>query len=105
MTIRAEDRIAWSHERLLTVAEVARLLQLNHQTIRNWITAGTLPSVKIGRAVRIRLTDYEDLISRGSHPKPARIPDPDPEAVTAEEFWIDGDVPAPVLPTHLAPTS
>jgi excisionase family DNA binding protein len=37
----------------LTVRELAEILQLNKQTVRNWITAGELESVKVGRAVRI----------------------------------------------------
>jgi len=31
----------WSNEEFPTVAEVAELLKLNQQTIRNWIDAGT----------------------------------------------------------------
>jgi excisionase family DNA binding protein len=38
---------------LLTVRELADHLQLNQQTVRNWINAGELQSVKLGRAVRI----------------------------------------------------
>jgi excisionase family DNA binding protein len=38
---------------LLTVRELAEHLQLNQQTVRNWITAGELESIKVGRAVRI----------------------------------------------------
>lgn len=37
----------------LRVRELAELLQLNQQTVRNWISAGELESVKVGRAVRI----------------------------------------------------
>jgi excisionase family DNA binding protein len=38
---------------LITVRELAEHLQLNHQTVRNWINEGKLESVKVGRAVRI----------------------------------------------------
>jgi excisionase family DNA binding protein len=37
----------------LTVRELAEYLQLNMQTVRNWITRGELESIKLGRAVRI----------------------------------------------------
>jgi prophage regulatory protein len=43
---------------LLTVEQVADLLQLNRQTIWNWIDAGTFPAVQIGtRRFRIKRAD------------------------------------------------
>jgi dCTP diphosphatase len=51
----------------LTVAEVAQLLKLNEQTVRNWIDNGSLPAVRVGpRRVRIRESDLERLIAAGS---------------------------------------
>jgi len=45
-------------DEFLTVAEVAAILKLNQQTVRNWITDGKLPAVRVGeRRVRIRRTD------------------------------------------------
>ncbi len=44
---------------LLTVEEVAALLRLNQQTIRNWIDAGSFPHIRIGRRVRIRREDFQ----------------------------------------------
>jgi len=37
----------------LTVAEVAETLKLNQQTIRNWVTEGSLPALRVvvGRRV------------------------------------------------------
>ena len=35
-------------DEFMTVAEVAAILKLNQQTVRNWIDAGTLPAVRIG---------------------------------------------------------
>jgi excisionase family DNA binding protein len=46
----------------LTIAEVARLLQLNAQTLRNWITDGSLPCVREGRRVYFRREDLEELV-------------------------------------------
>ena len=43
-----------AEESFLTVAEVAELLKLNQQTVRNWIDQGSLPAVRVGRRVRIR---------------------------------------------------
>jgi excisionase family DNA binding protein len=50
---------------LLTVAEVAAMLKLNQQTIRNWIDAGKLPYVRTGRSVRIKRSDFDRLIEAG----------------------------------------
>jgi excisionase family DNA binding protein len=52
-------------EELLTVAEVASILKLNQQTIRNWIDAGTLPAVRIGRSVRIKRSDFDRFLEHG----------------------------------------
>jgi excisionase family DNA binding protein len=50
----------------LTVAEVAGLLKLNQQTVRNWIDQGSLPALRVGRRVRIRRSDLERVLERGS---------------------------------------
>jgi len=52
----------WWNEDFMTVAEVAELLKLNQQTIRNWIDDGKLPAVRIGRKVRVLRSDLEQLI-------------------------------------------
>jgi predicted site-specific integrase-resolvase len=33
-------------DEFMTVAEIAAILKLNQQTIRNWIDAGTLPALQ-----------------------------------------------------------
>lgn len=51
---------------LMTVAQVAALLKMHEMTIRNWISAGTLPAVWIGeRRVRIKRRDLDDLLAKG----------------------------------------
>jgi len=75
-------------DEFLTVAEVAAILKLNQQTVRNWITDGKLPAVRVGeRRVRIRRTDFERLLDQGSSPK----------AEPAASIW-DGEIPMPVVP-------
>ena len=57
-----------SGDELLTVAEIAAVLKLNQQTIRNWIDQGRLPAVRIGRRVRIKRTDFEQLLTSAAGP-------------------------------------
>ncbi len=55
-----------SAETYLTVAEVAELLKLNQQTVRNWIDQGSLPALRVGRRVRIRRSDLDEVLEAGS---------------------------------------
>ncbi len=50
---------------LLTVADVARRLQLSERQVRRWIAAGRLPAVYLGRAVRVRPADLAQLMATG----------------------------------------
>ncbi len=52
-------------ERLLTVPQVAEEFQVTSQTIRNWIDAGTLPAIRMGRAFRLRRADVDALLDHG----------------------------------------
>src|SRR5689334_12193540 len=52
-------------DELLTVAEVATMLKLNQQTIRNYIDRNELPCVRVGRRVRIKRPDLDQLIQAG----------------------------------------
>ncbi len=49
----------------LTVAEVAEMLKLNQQTVRNWIDQGSLPALRVGRRVRIRRSDFDRVLADG----------------------------------------
>jgi excisionase family DNA binding protein len=72
-------------ETYLTVAEVADLLKLNQQTVRNWIDQGSLPAVRIGRRVRIRRSDFERVLAEGSTVD-NRVSTPR-AGPSAEDFW------------------
>jgi excisionase family DNA binding protein len=61
MTMAVND----SDDSFLTVAEVAGLLKLNQQTVRNWIDQGSLPAVRIGRRVRIKRADLDRVVESG----------------------------------------
>ena len=72
----------------MTVAEVASVLKLNQQTVRNWIDQGTLPALHIGRRVRIRRVDFEALIEASVIG--ARQP-------ALPSIW-EGEIPQPTMP-------
>jgi excisionase family DNA binding protein len=80
-------------ETFLTVAEVAEMLKLNQQTVRNWIDQGRLPALRVGRRVRIRRSDLERVLEESSITvpgSPGRGTRP-----SAEDFW--GGEPIAVL--------
>ena len=53
-------------DEFLTVKEVAGLLKLNEQTLRNMIDRGELPAVRVGsRRVRIRRSDLDAFLGAG----------------------------------------
>jgi excisionase family DNA binding protein len=79
-------------QEFLTVAEVAEILKLNQQTVRNWIDAGKLPAVHVGRRVRIRRSDFDRLIEEGY--SGSSTP---PESASGASVW-DGEIPPPEVP-------
>jgi len=64
----------------LTVAEVAAMLKLNQQTIRNWIDQGSLPALRVGRRVRIRRSDFERVLEEAATTGQL-------DGQSAEDFW------------------
>ncbi len=67
------------------MAEVAELLKLNQQTVRNWIDQGSLPALKVGRRVRIKRSDLERMLEQG-YMKGGNSPSGQ-RGASAEEFW------------------
>jgi excisionase family DNA binding protein len=72
-------------DEFMTVAEVAEILKLNQQTVRNWIDSGFMPAVRIGRRVRIKRSDFNRVVE-GSYTGPKPAPPAD--------IW-EGEVPMP----------
>ena len=73
-----------SEDEFLTVAEIAAVLKLNQQTVRNWIDAGKLPALHVGRRVRIRRADFDRMLEQGySGGRLARTD----SHLTGEDFW------------------
>lgn len=77
----------------LTVAEIATVLKLNQQTIRNWIDAGKLPALHLGRRVRVKRSDFEQLL------REAELPNGAPKDVNdgSPSIW-EGHIPMPEVP-------
>ena len=55
-------------DRLLTFADLQEVLSLSRRTCIRLRDNGTLPAVKIGRAVRFRLSDVERYLESGCVP-------------------------------------
>ncbi|MFC1491022.1 helix-turn-helix transcriptional regulator [Nitrospinota bacterium] len=51
--------------RLLTLPEAGEILGLSPSTLRKWHAQGILRVVKLGRSVRMRISDVENLIEEG----------------------------------------
>lgn len=51
---------------LVTIPEAAALLRISPGSVKRWNTSGRLPVVRLGRGVRIRLTDIAALIDAQS---------------------------------------
>lgn len=71
----------------LTVAEVAELLKLNQQTVRNWIDAGSLPAFRVGRRVRILRTDLEQILAQGRQGSTDTSWSVQTGGPNAQDFW------------------
>jgi excisionase family DNA binding protein len=79
-------------DEFLTVAEVAGVLKLNQQTVRNWIDQGSLPALHVGRRVRIRRSDFDALLER------SRIGGRSTAGISeAKAFWEGELLPTPML--------
>ena len=74
------------NEEFLTVAEVAELLKINQQTVRNWIDRGELAAVRAGRRVRIRRSALEEVLTQVTAAKPVVV-EPAPGGPSGEDFW------------------
>jgi excisionase family DNA binding protein len=88
-------------EPFLTVAEVAEILRLNPQTVRNWIDAGSLPAIHVGRRVRIKRADLDRILENGYRgTSGATPPGSGPDA---HDFW--GGEPVGAVEASSEPTA
>jgi len=57
--------MATDEHQLLTIPKAASILGVSPATLRKWHAERRLPTVKLGRAVRVRLSDVERIAQRG----------------------------------------
>jgi excisionase family DNA binding protein len=77
----------------LTVAEIAKTLRVNPQTVRNWIDRGELPAVRVGaRRVRVRQSQLDDFLAAGEIGTPPEGDSWQPvrDALAAAAAAVDG---------------
>ena len=73
------DRLVPADEEFLTVGDVADRLRVHPQTVRAWIARGDLRAIRIGRTVRVRQTDFQEMLERARIPPRMRAASPDPD--------------------------
>ena len=81
---------------LVSVADIAEVLKLNQQTVRNWIDQGRLRAIRVGRRVRVRWGDVEAMMTPAGPASPGggtSTPSADGQA-----FWDGEYVPLVGLP-------
>jgi excisionase family DNA binding protein len=79
-----------SDEEFLTVAEIAGILKLNQQTVRNWIDQGTLPAFHVGRRVRVARADFDALLEGSRTARPSAA-----QERQAQDVWEGELLPTP----------
>jgi excisionase family DNA binding protein len=79
------ERGELAEESFLTVAEVADMLKLNQQTVRNWIDQGSLRALRVGRRVRIKRSDLERMLEESY--RAGTAVSTQPTGPSAEDFW------------------
>jgi len=52
--------------KLYTIEEITAILKVTQRTIYNYIKSGQLKAIKIGKYWRIKHTDFQELIDKGT---------------------------------------
>jgi excisionase family DNA binding protein len=60
---RGQKRRMRSEKQMLTPGDVARMLDVDDQTVRNWVDAGELPGVRLGGKILIARAVVEAIIA------------------------------------------
>ncbi len=64
MSWKHSDKSIPNPDRLLTAAEVARLLHISRSLLYDLIQQGELPTIHVGHALRFRIEDVQDYLHR-----------------------------------------
>jgi excisionase family DNA binding protein len=85
-----------SADSLLTVDDIARILKLNPQTVRNWIDRGYLGAIRVGRRVRIPRAEFDRLVAESyTGGTKGEQPAQQDSGYTADGFWSGEPHPGP----------
>lgn len=57
------------NEQLFTVDEVSEQFKVTRQTVYNWITAGKLDVIRVGRSIRIPASALDRFLSAPAYPE------------------------------------
>lgn len=71
---------------LWTAEDVARRLQISEGTVKQWVKAGRLPVVKVGKLNRFRPSDIEAWLDAQPTHEPEDMGEPDPTP-QADDPW------------------
>jgi excisionase family DNA binding protein len=71
-------------DEFLSVGDVAQRLKVHPQTVRGWIARGELRAIRIGRTVRVRRTDFDDMLEGARIGAPFRTGSPESRRGAAE---------------------
>lgn len=52
--------------KLLTVNEVANILRVSNMTVYRLVKSGQIPAIRVGKNYRIKESDVNDYLSRGT---------------------------------------
>jgi excisionase family DNA binding protein len=53
--------------KLYTIEEIAKILKVTQRTIYNFIKSGSLKAIKIGKYWRIKHTDLQEFLTKGTN--------------------------------------
>ena len=63
-----------TEDKILTMPQVATLLQVTYETARGWAKTGKIPARKLGRVWRVLESDLKRFIADGNQPPPEVTP-------------------------------
>jgi excisionase family DNA binding protein len=60
-------------DRFLSIAQAAALLNCHHQTIRGWLNSGLLNEYRVGRFIRVRMSEIITLLQNGAKQRTGKL--------------------------------